>query len=93
MDDVRNDVAALLNTVVVEEEDEEEMTQEKFNEMMNVYLSQLAAKEPSVWSEEARTWCESNGIINGDETGNKMYKKFLTREEMAAIAYRLFGKK
>ena len=69
------------------------MTQEKFNEMMNVYLTQLAMKDPSPWSADARAWCEANGIINGDANGNKMYKKFLTREEIAAIIYRLHGTK
>lgn len=75
------------------EEEEEEVTQEQFNEMMNNYLLELAKQTPSSWSAEARNWCEQNGIINGDETGNRMYKKFLTREEMAAIVYRLHGKK
>ena len=67
------------------------MTQEKFNEMMNNYLIDLASKEPGAWSVEARKWCESNGIINGDANGNRMYKKYLTREEIAAIVYRLHG--
>ena len=40
---------------------------------------------------EARKLCEFNGIINGDANGNRMYKKYLTREEIAAIVYRLHG--
>jgi hypothetical protein len=36
MEDVRKDVCALLNMTYTEEE--EEMTQEKFNEMMNAWL-------------------------------------------------------
>lgn len=94
METVRNDVANLLNnTTTTVEEDDEDMTQEKFNEMMTVYLTQLAKQKPSAWSEDARQWCEENKIINGDENGNRMYKKFLTREEMAAIVYRLHGQK
>ena len=100
MDSVRNDVAALMTpkpSVITPTtppaQEETEMTQEKFNEMMNVYLTQLAMKDASPWSADARAWCEANGIINGDTNGNKMYKKFLTREEMAAIVYRLHGKK
>lgn len=61
------------------------MTQEKFNEMMNTYLQQLASQSPSQWSKEARDWCESVGLINGDENGNKMYKKFITREELVQV--------
>ena len=83
-------VAPLLPVV---KEEEEEMTQEKFNEMMNNYLIELAKKDASPWSADARAWCETNGIINGDEHGNKMYKKFMTREELAAVIYRLHGKK
>ena len=61
------------------------MTQETFNEMMNTYLEQLAQQDPSDWSKEARDWCESNGIIQGDNEGRRMYKKFVTREELAQV--------
>lgn len=88
MYDVRRDVAKIL----AEEEDDDMITQEQFNAMMNEYLKQLSKDLPNDWSKEARNWCEDNGIINGDEKGNCMYKKFLTREEVAAIIYRLHGK-
>lgn len=80
-------------TVPPIQQEEEEMTQEKFNEMMNNYLVSLALQEPSAWSKEARDWCEANGIIKGDQYGNKMYKKYMTREELATIIYRLHGQK
>lgn len=89
MDTVRSDVELLL----IKEEEEEEVTQEQFNEMMNNYLIELAKQNPSAWSADAREWCELNGIIQGGTQENKMYKKFLTREEMAQIVYRLHGKK
>lgn len=57
------------------------MTQEQFNEMMEVWLQQQAAREPAAWSKEARIWAESNGYIKGNEKGQTMYKKPLTREE------------
>lgn len=85
MTTVRNDVQAILNG-----EDEEDMTQEKFDEMMNNWLVNLAKQPPSNWSADDRTWCESNKIINGDNSGNMMYKKYVTREEMAAIIHRLY---
>lgn len=107
MTTVRDDVASLLKTTVITpppvvitppqvnttpvQKEEEEMTQEKFNEMMNNYLVSLALKAPSDWSKEARDWCEANGIIKGDEHGNKMYKKYMTREEIATVLYRLHG--
>lgn len=42
---------------------------------------------PSDWSAEAREWAEREGIINGDENGNKKYKKGCTREEMVQLLY------
>jgi hypothetical protein len=69
--------------------EDEEMTQERFNEMMNEYLKTIAAEQPSSWSVKERAWVEKKGLINGDAKGNRMYKKFVTREELAAILYRL----
>ena len=64
------------------------MTQEQFNIMMNNWLAEQTKKEPGDWSKEAREWAEKNGFVKGDETGNKMYKKLLTREEMVTVLYR-----
>lgn len=66
---VRNDVQLLLDND--KEEDEEDMTQEKFNEMMNEYIRQVSEKNPSEWSQEARVWAEEIGLIQGDLYGNK----------------------
>ena len=77
---------------IEQKEEEEEMTQEKFNEMMNNYLIEIAKMPPSDWSEQARNYCEGNGIIGGDINGNKMYKKFCTREELITIIYRIIQK-
>lgn len=99
MDDVRNDVAALMsgsnnsivpNTPVAKPdiEEEEEMTQEQFNTMMNNWIAEQAKKTPGDWSADARAWGEKNGLISGDTSGNKMYKKMLTREELIAVLYR-----
>ena len=68
---------------------EEDMTQEKFNEMMENYLSSREKHAPSAWSEEARLFCEKKGIIKGDENGNKKYDAFVTREELAEIIKRV----
>ncbi len=72
-----------------ENEEEEEMTQVKFNEMMDNYLKEREQKGPSEWSESARNFCERNGIIKGDENGNKKYNMFVTREELAEIIKRV----
>lgn len=95
MADVRNDVYALMNsntttliTSTVKKEEEEEMTQEQFNVMMNNWIAEQSKKDPGDWSADAREWGERNGLINGDTSGNKMYKKMLTREEFIAVLYR-----
>lgn len=69
------------------------MTQETFNEMMNNYLTELAEKNPNTYSTDARAWAEKNGYIKGDEKGRKMYKKFMTREEMITVLYRILKDK
>ena len=69
------------------------MTQERFNELMTNYLTELAAKDPNTWSADARAWAENNGYIKGDEKGRKMYKKFITREEMIQVLYRIMNDK
>ena len=79
MDGFRRDVA---------EEMEDEMTQEKFNEMMDAYLAGLAEQPPSDWSEEARLWAEEQGLMQGDEHGKLRYKGFCTREQLMTFLYR-----
>lgn len=69
-------------------EEEEEMTQEKFNEMMDAWIAEQAAKEPGDWSGEAREWAENVGLISGDTNGKKMYKKPMTREELVTVLHR-----
>lgn len=70
--------------------EEEIVTQEQFNEMMNVWIADSANKAPGDWSIEARNWAENNGLIQGDEQGRMMYKKNLTREELVTVLSRLF---
>lgn len=82
MDTFRNDVATFMK-------EGEIVTQDQFNAMMNTYLSQLGKQEPAEWSAEARAWAEGNGIIVGDESGNKQYKNFCTREQMVVFLNRL----
>ena len=71
------------------EEEESAMTQEKFDEMMEDYLRRLAEKPPEEWSKEERDFCEKRGIRRGDNDGQMRYRSYVTREEAAAIAYRI----
>ena len=90
--DLANKVNTILQSPATDkkEEEDETMTQEKFNEMMNVWLNQQAEKQPSTWSANARSWAENKKIISGDTQGNMMYKKPLTREELIQVLYRFF---
>lgn len=90
--DLANKVNTILQSPTTDkkEEEDETMTQEKFNEMMNVWLNQQAEKQPSTWSANARSWAENKKIISGDTQGNMMYKKPLTREELIQVLYRFF---
>lgn len=88
MDDFRQEVENLLKP---QEEDDEEMTQDKFNEFMNGYLTQLAEKPAAQWSAAERAWATGSGLIKGDENGKLMYKKFITREECIVMLFRLYN--
>lgn len=68
--------------------EEEEMTQQEFNERMETFLKTLAQQQPAHWSAEARAWAEAAGLIAGDETGNRQYRSFLTREQLAVLLHR-----
>ena len=83
MDDFRADVAAELK------EEDEVLTQAQFDTMMERWLEHRAKLSPSGWSEEARTWAEAMGLIQGNGSGEMSYKAFCTREELATIIYRL----
>lgn len=72
--------------------EEDEMTQKEFDGMMREYLKRLAQEPPAAWSAEAREWAENEGLIVGDETGNRQYRSFLTREQLAVILKRFAEK-
>lgn len=78
-----------LYSVDKEMEVDEDMTQEQFNKMMDNYLAERAKMSPQEWSWTARQWAESNGIIKGDENGDKQYGSWCTREQMVQFLYRV----
>jgi hypothetical protein len=84
MNTFRAAVKAALN-----EQEDNNMTQEKFDELMNGYLSGVASKEPGGWSAEERKWAESTGLVKGSADGEMQYQSFCTREQMVVFLYRL----
>lgn len=84
MNTFRAAVKAALN-----KKEDEDMTQDKFNELMDGYLKNLAQGELGVWSAKERKWAENIGLIKGDGNGSMQYPSFCTREQMVVFLYRL----
>lgn len=80
---------AMVEALKDKEQEEEKVTQQQFNDMMNVWISQQAAKEPEEWSKDDREWAEANGIIKGTGAGYS-YRSYCTREQMVAFLHRLY---
>lgn len=87
MGDLAEKVTARLKPTIIEEE--EEMTQEKFNQMMNNYMTDLASKN-TTWAQEYLDWAKDNGIMVGDDKGRMMPLKFCSRQEVVVMMKRLF---
>lgn len=85
MDTFRARVKALL-------EEDKTITQEEFNIMMERYLAQRGQLQADDWSRDARKWAEAQGLIQGDAQGEKRYKSFCTREELAVLLERMGSK-
>ena len=65
------------------------LTDEQILELANRLTEVLGKQPPSDWSEDARQWAEADGYIKGDENGDKQYKAWVTREQMAVFMQRL----
>lgn len=87
MDQFRRDVAKAMSEGDTDQE-EDDMTQERFNELMEQYLAQRSALGPAAWSEQARTWAEQAGIISKGPSPQR-YRSSATREEVVQMLYRL----
>ena len=85
MEQFRRDVAKAM---AGETEEDEDMTQERFNEMMEQYLAQRAKLTPADWSAQARKWAEQAGIVSSSGQGQR-YGSFATREELVQMLSRL----
>ena len=88
----KQQVKTILSNDNKKQEEEEEMSYETFKEYMNKYLKDLAA-ESATWEEKAMDWGVEKGLIKGDEHGNTMPKKFITRGEIMTILARQAGEK
>jgi len=77
-----------FDEIVTEEKEEEEMSYEQFYEFMSRFEGERASAKPGDWSEGARDWAVSAGIVNGDGDGKFRWRSFVTREEICAMLFR-----
>ena len=78
-----------IEAMKYEKQEEEKVTQQQFDEMMNVWIAKQAAKEPEEWSKDDREWAEANGIIKGTGAGFS-YRAYCTREQIVAFLHRFY---
>lgn len=78
-------IAAAVNKIL---KGDEEMTQEQFNGMMNVYLSELKKQPAQPYAQDALAWAAKQGLMVGDGNGNQQPMMFLAREDEVLIEYR-----
>ena len=64
------------------------LTDDEFDEYMDRWLERQQEKEGSSWSEDDREWAVSEGLFQGDENGNYMWRSSVTREQLAAVLHR-----
>lgn len=84
------EIAASVNTILKGGDDMDEKT---FAQFLTEYRKNLRDNDASEYSEEAREWAVSNGIIQGsgvDGNGNPnyMWGDFPTREQLVTVLYR-----
>ena len=65
----------------------------RFKQLWNEVRKELQDNDSGTWSEEARTWAVSTGLVAGNGTEvngepNYMWADVLTREQMAVLLYR-----
>lgn len=78
----------------IEEDDDlniDKLTNAELIKLAEKMQEALGTQDPANWGdewEEAMKWAEENGVIKGDEDGNKQYKAFTTRQALALMLYR-----
>lgn len=97
MQTVRDDVSALLAWANTNKEEDDDMDVARFKELWGEMRKELQDNDSSKYSEEARAWATSTGLIAGNGTEingepNYMWADILTREQFVTVLYR-FAKK
>lgn len=97
MQTVRDDVSAILAGTNTSKEEDDDMDVARFKELWGEMRRELQDNDSSKYSEEARAWATSTGLIagNGEVINgepNYMWADILTREQFVTVLYR-FAKK
>lgn len=87
MDTFRQDVYEQLK-----EEDECDMTQEKFNQLMDNYLANLRTLPADSYQVDALHWAMENGLMVGDSNGNQYPQGLIERGDVAVMLYSFYKK-
>lgn len=93
MQTVRDDVSALLAETNINKEEDDDMDVARFKELWGEMRKELQDNDSGKWSEEARAWATSTGLIAGmgvlpSGEQNYAWADVLTREQMAVLLYR-----
>ena len=74
-------------------EEDEDMTQEKFDEMLNNYLKRLADEDadPS-WELPNILWAQQNGILQGTGNGKMNPHSYMTRGQVVTVLKRFYDR-
>ena len=93
MQTVRDDVSALLAGANTNKEEDDDMDVARFKELWGEMRKELQDNDSSKYSEEARAWATSTGLIAGNGTEingepNYMWADVLTREQFVTVLYR-----
>lgn len=93
MQTVRDDVSALLAGTNTSKEEDDDMDVARFKELWGEMRRELQDNDSSKYSEEARAWATSTGLIagNGEVINgepNYMWADILTREQFVTVLYR-----
>ena len=65
------------------------IAQKDVNGLIKNYFAEIAKKDGSDWSEEAREWAKEIGLFKGDQNGDMHWKSSVTREEVAVLMKRM----
>lgn len=72
---------------------EKDCTKEEFKKLFEAMRAELQDNDCGAWSQQAREWAISNGLIAGNGTvingePNYMWQDYMTREQLVTVLYR-----